>query len=302
MTVHAPQSETIKTDPSPGELSDNQLAAIRLFELPDDIFDAELPEFVRAQTEALSEGTSRNVISDDTPSFSGFIAPDRPLFAAEGFIDQQPFVLDDPIAYEMSISRIRFEYKKIAHKFDPAKALLNAAVRGSSDAQILYFGSYYGVDQRLDRIEHGKESAVPGSTSVTVIGDAAKCMERGAIVHNSMLMVGVGSEYCVGGLKKFDNDGAKVAGEGHVFLKLKGSSGRDIIYDPANPKITEYPDRGEMMARPNTFPLDDGRANSFSVDWVRTVITDGKIETIPDGTWTYYKNTPGSVLGRMALL
>ncbi len=303
MSTPMPKPEAIRVDPSPGELSEGQTAAIRLFELPDDIFNEELPKFIQARTEALSEGVSRRVISDDTPSFTSFIASGRPLFPAESLLDQQPFVLDDPKAYEMTISRTRSEYKNLVRRFDPAKALINAAVRGSFEAQVLYFGSYYGNEwQRLHRLENGKESSVPGSTSVTVIGDAAMCMERAAIVHNSLLMVGVSSEYCVGGLKKCDNEGKKTAGEGHVFLEVVGPDGSRFLYDPANPKVTEYPEQGVRIARPNTQKLDNTAADCYTVDWTRSIGADGKVETVPDGTWVYYKNTPASTLGRMAML
>lgn len=167
-----------------------------------------------------------------------------------------------------------------------------------------YFGSYvYDGGPRLGRIEEGKESSTPGATSVRVIGGAAQCAERAAIPHNGLLMMGVSSKYCIGRLEKYTNDGQKVSMEAHAFLEVVGSDEDTFLYDPANPKITQYPEKGELVAKPNTQKLGDlAGADSYVVDWVRSVVVQGKVKTTPEGKWIYYKNTPAPTLGHMAMM
>lgn len=304
MTVHEHPSEAIMAPPAPGELSEDQLAAIRLFNLPDDRFQEELPNFVTSRIAVLAEGTSRSTVTYDTCSFTDFIAPDRPIFPADDVLDQKPFVLDDPSAYELILSQVRTEYAKMVQKSAPDRALINAALKGSFYGQAKYFGSYkYDGGPRLDRIEKGEESSTPGATSVRVIGGAAQCAERAAVAHNGLLMVGVSSKYCIGRLEKYNNGGQKVAMEAHAFLEVLGSDGSTVLYDPSNPKITQYPEKGELIARPNVQKIDPlAGENSYTLDWVRSVVTEDKVETTPDGAWVYYKNTPATTLGHMAML
>ncbi|QQS20296.1 hypothetical protein IPL85_02510 [Candidatus Saccharibacteria bacterium] len=292
-------------DPTLYELSEAQLAAVKLFELPDKEFEDALPGFVEQRIAQLSEGVSRDTVTGSTPPFSTFIPPDRPLFPAEDVIDQQPFLLDDPNAYQAAIARVRSSYLHRVLRQDKspnvAKAFLNAAVWGTFEAQALYFGSYYGSTmERLNKLEQKADTL--RNVSVSELGDSAMCMERAGIVHNSLMLLGVPTEYFNGKLKKYDNEGKLLKIEGHAYLIVEGTAGAKYLYDPANPKLTEYLEQGVSKAAPNVKKIVDGEADTVVIPWQRVVRSGGGEDVMPAGEWHYISNTSFGALGRMAMM
>lgn len=294
--MHPPNHNTS----SIAELSASTAAVIAQIELPDKVFGESLRGFVASKMLELSQGVSKSEVTDTSLPFKEFIPSDRPMWPAIDVWDQRPFVLDNTSVYENTIMSARHRYLATVERLGPERALLNAAVRSSFEAQALFFGSYFGnTMQRLNRLEYADESATPGSISVTSIGKAAMCMERAAVVHNSLLVMGVSSTYCLGRLETYDENGKLVTSAGHAFLEIDGLEGKRYLYDPTRPVVTETQEENNGAADPNVHLLEGG-ANGYRVPIVRKVMSAGGVTETVIGTGHYYKNTVIDTLAHIA--
>lgn len=267
---------------------------IELFDLTDEAFEQRLPEFIQSRVAGLEGSGSEGMVRDTSPSFDSYIHAETSLHPAEEVLEVLPFKIDDATPYSLSLRASRIWYKHLLAKgFSPEKSLLNAAIKGTFGGQGEYFGSVYGhTMKRLHRLD---ENNNPGCDAVSVakIGDAAMCMERAAVVHNALLVMGVSNTYCVGKLSR-SYDG-KVKTEAHAYLEVIGTDGARLIYDPANPKIEK---NGEKeLATPGVFPVSREYEGKDVVQ--RTQIVDGVPVDI--GEYVYTRNTPKDILGTLAL-
>lgn len=287
-TPHSP--ETVSTD----VYHEFRKGTMELFALDDEAFEQRLPEFIQSRVAELESSGPQGIVRDTSPSFDSYIHAETALHPAEDVLGILPFNIDDTTPYSLALRASRMWYKHLsAQGLHPEKALLNAAIKGSFAGQAEYFGSIYGdTMKRLDRLDEDNNSD-DRVVSVAKIGDAAMCMERAAVTHNALLVMGVPNKYCVGKLS-CSYDG-RVKTEGHAYLEVIGTKGARLIYDPTHPKIEK---NGEKeFARPGVFPVDTDYQGADTIHMTTNV--DGVVVHI--GDYIYTRNTPKDMLGTLAL-
>lgn len=272
--------------------------AIELFSLTDEEFEQRLPGFIQKRVTDLESSVTVSSIDDTSHSFDSYIHSETSLHPAEDVIGVLPFKVDDTSGYVLAVRASRTWYKHLIEQGMPSeKALLNAALRGSFAGQVEYFGSIYGhTMNRLHRLDEGNN---PGSgvVSVAKIGDSAMCMERAAVVHNALMVMGVPSKYCIGKLSH-SYDG-RVKTEGHAYLEVIGTDGTRLIYDPTHPKIEKK--GATEFAKPGIFPVGRDYDGRDVIRMYMTITDEGVPLTVERGVYTYTRDTSPNILGTLAL-
>jgi hypothetical protein len=199
------------------------------------------------------------------------------------------FRLDDPHMYHGLLHSVRKRYEQFLGKgLDPVKAFLNSAVFGSEDTQRAYFNNRFGANASdiigLLGVDVGDPDQSP-SVSISEMKDTAVCMQRAAVEHNLLKILGIPSRLETGMLI-VEQEGADPKTEHHAFLRLPNEAGEERIVDPQNPVFTlqEQTDGTMLLTGASVFaaPVLTHSREDLVVDRVAKKMTriDGSVEQL----------------------
>ena len=174
--------------------------------------------------------------------------------------------MDDPAAYAKAFKWVKRQYA-IGRENDPAgparTTYMNAAIQGSVIGSLEYFGPHNGNDRSrmliAGDIVGGDDAHNPmAPVSIRDFGAAAKCVERAAVTHNTLRILGVDSRFNWGKLQLL-GEGEVVKEEAHAWLTIKTDSGIHVLFDPTNPKLHKDKDGSVVWADPILRLVDTDR-------------------------------------------
>jgi len=219
-----------------------------------------------------------------------FISPDVVMVPSA---IERSFLLDDPAAYEAAFPYIASTYNELSQNMPADRAYVNAALSATNYGSAVYFESYAG-DLSARRAVTGDtiDDDSPYYNSIADYKRVAFCVERASVSHNTLLILGVSSEYMNGALG-VQAEGGEFETEQHAFIVFPSPSGQKFIYDPTNPRV--YRDEtGQITGiQPAFYRLDLNEQGQQQVTLKEYTIVDGEpqeskatelIYTVPNGS------------------
>lgn len=246
-----------------------QVRLLRLVNLPENEYSAGVETFVASRIEEFSNIPPLNSISLlHKDPVKDFIQPETAMIAH--VLQSIPYHLDDARAYDSTFNWIRQLYFRDSETNpvqDPERTLTKASVEATQIGLVQYFGSYAGdAAKRALAVADIIDEDRPQSESISCFGSSAVCLERAAIAHNTLKILGIDSTLVLGRLREHDKDGSIITSEAHAWILLRLSSGKQVQFDPTNP-ILYRNEMGEVTwAKPNLKLLPDDKSSGIDVE------------------------------------
>ncbi|MDB5168647.1 MAG: hypothetical protein JWO41_3 [Candidatus Saccharibacteria bacterium] len=246
-----------------------------LFELDAETGAAAFHDYITQKSTELAVEDGGKTISAGSGGTDTFIGPETNLLIGTMYRD---FRMDDPKAYEASLSFIKQQFNDLKDKMPHDRAYMNAVIAGATVGQVDYFGSVGGSAEKMAKISADliSEDVAP-YVSISEYGQAAMCNQRSAVVHNTLHLFGVGSRLELGNLGTINPDGS-VTQEQHAFLTIQNSKGQRVIFDPTNPIAYRNEEGVATWVKPALYPvkLDEEGRQRVALDEI--IVAGGKHE------------------------
>lgn len=241
------------------ELEHVMAQAIPLFEAEDDQAVTHFAEFIDRRVDELSAGSSedKGAIGSEVLVEEGFIAEDRNMYIS---MLSKPVVMDDRTAYSTAAPYVKHFFADMPESLSQRAAYVNAVIRAANFGQAAYFKSYVGDFHQREQISGdfiSDEPSTGANSDVVSISDfegAAMCLERAALVHNTLHIFGLRSTLVLG--KMGDLAEGKDGIVRHAFLVVEGSDGTKYLFDPTNPRTLKNTEGVIIQIEPNTAKLE----------------------------------------------
>lgn len=296
-----PQSEISVSDPSilagdtnisPADIREQVLVLLDTED--DEQFVTNSRAFISERLQLLESNSRPDTITyRNNPLVKGFIHPESVIHpeAYEG--EEAPgFMVNDPEIYEVLMASLRQQKEALRQRgkeLDGDGATYSFFINGVQGALIEYFG----LDQDAEA-KHTNMFMLDVGTdeqkmeySLSELKGKAMCIEYAAAGNNMLNLVGIGDmNMALGRVQSEDS-----TDEGHhAFLIIKGSDGKQKIFDPIRPAFTyDYDKSVRRVRKPAIYPGAEEILNGGELAVVRedAVVKDGQ-RTVQEVPFTYF--------------
>lgn len=266
------------------QLEQAMSVVVPMLGLESEAMQTELSTYVHQRVDELSPTSDTESVSLGQGGTERYI--NRDVEMAPGIFYVRPFKLDDTAAYEASIPYIAEAFSVLSDLEDAKRSYITAVLRGVNLGQAVYFESYEGSPSRHAKITDLLVDDNQEGLSISSFGDAAICLQRAAVAHNTLHIFGISSRLEVGKLSHTSDQGEEIS-EAHAFLTIIGSDGTKYIFDPSNP-IKHVNEVGQTVyIEPAIYELNPDEEGRQMVSLAEYTIDGGVTKQTGSKTITY---------------